>query len=287
MDIEKLKIDFEKRFERECQRTFFVGMPLTIISGQQLQITASLSVGGCILSADRDDGRIVIEYKDNTTYISCNILEFNLHQNIEQIAFLEKLKNCGIKLSGADLLIDFNSDLYNDNEILLTLALAKGITPKDAYAVKKDMVGIIGKRSRLLFSNKENFAYLPFCDRYCIVLCSIDERQKGQPTFKDAVIARAKTELMKENYENFGELVTSCYCSKKYGTKTQKMLSLATMLDDGIGYGVLNNGGIFAIVKTDRADTFIYNLKKAYENTVGSAPKFYVTLTANSGFFGK
>ena len=68
--------------------------------------------------------------------------------------------------------------------------------------------------------------------------------------------------------------------------RTKNLFDLAVRLKDALGLGILESGGIFAVVENKKVSAFVQNLKKEYENYYGTAPDFYITSTENSGIYG-
>ena len=296
MNFEKTAKSFKMHFGRNCERICFSGMSIPILMGDSESICASVSIGGFLAISGRQDGRFTAEFDDNQKYISSNILELKYHMEEPILAFLQKIQKSGVNLCGADVLFEYNTGIYNGYEPLLLSSLFSFCTEipmpiKMKYCLSnplKDFVSIVGMRETVLFTQGEKHTYLRFKSSIVkIVLCCFEEKNKIEKTWNMANIASI---LASGDYTRFGRMITSEYIGlleKSFvGKKTKNLFELALKLKDALGLGILESGGIFAIVENEKVNAFVQNLKKEYENYYGASPDFYITSTENSGIYG-
>ena len=295
MDIEGTAKSFDMRFGRKCTGICFVGMGIPILKGANTSIAAAVSVGGCAAAAPRRDGRFTAEFDDGRRHITSNTAELMYHRDEPMLDFLERLRCCGVMLGGADILFKYNTELYGGYEELLMSALPIFCPKTVPIALLKGCLsngisgfaGVAGKKDTLLFSNGEGYRYIKFSGSLVkLVLCCVSERNNPQYTAEAAVI-NAALGISSGDYVRFGQIITEEYrksiekCGA--GRKTRQLFELASGIGDALGCGVLENGGIFAVLENKKVDTFIHGLHTEYENCYGAAPDFYVTDTENSG----
>ena len=293
MDFEKTAVDFEKRFCRKCERILFCGMPLTVLKGENMALSAALSVGGCVALSKRRDGRFTAEFDDNEKYISGNVIEMELHKAEPMLEFLTRLKLTGARLGGADVLFEYNTGLYSEYEPLLLAAMycfCKDMpSPEEAKKClscpKRDFAAFCGTENALLFCGEKN-VYIKFSDNVVkMVLCHIDEKNEI-PVFDNETLINAAKILSLGDYRRFGELITREDRGSDMKKNTKNLFEIAREQKDALGLGISESGGIFAIVENKKVNGFIQNLKREYETYCGASPDFYVTRTENSGIYG-
>ncbi|MBQ7751345.1 MAG: hypothetical protein IJR79_00025 [Clostridia bacterium] len=296
MNFEKTAKSFKMHFGRNCERICFSGMSVPILINDSGSFCAAVSVGGAMAVAGRRDGRFTTEFDDNQKYISSNILDLKYHTEEPMLALLWKVQKSGIDLCGADVLFEYNTEIYGGYEPLLLSSLYS-FCSKMPVPIKmkcclsnplKDFVSMVGKRETLLFTEGEKHTYVQFKSSIAkIVLCCFDEENE---IGKMGNIRDAASILASGDYARFGEMITSEYtnllgrnCVRK---RTKNLFDLAVRLKDALGLGILESGGIFAVVENKKVSAFVQNLKKEYENYYGTAPDFYITSTENSGIYG-
>lgn len=298
MDIEKITVDFEKRFSKKCEKICFCGMPLTILKGEELVLSAALSAGGCAAAASRSDGRFTAEFDGNGKYISENVAELEYHTAEPMLGFLRRLEWLGAKLCGMDVLFEYNTAIYKGYEPLL-LSLMYGIcrdmplaweAAACLSAPKRDIAAVAGVKNALLLHGEKKDTYVKFSDSAAkIVLCKTDGKNRVEKRADKAILKAVKS-LSDGDYLKFGQLVTAEYAEaiKAGGITggTKSLFELAVNLKDSFGCGILEDGGIFAFAENKKVNAFIQNIKKEYENYCGTAPDFYITRTENSGIYG-
>ena len=293
MDFEKLARDFEKRFCKKCEKIIFCGMPLTVLKGAGLSLSAALSVGGGAALAVRRDGRFTAEFDDNKKYVSENVADAELHKAEPMLEFLTRVKTFGASLGGADILFEYNTGIYNEYEPLLLTAMyrfCRNMPPPARAALclsdkKRNMAAFCGVKDTLLLSGKMN-RYVKFRDGAVkIVLCHTGGENEP-PVFADEAVIDAANLLASEDYRSFGELITREYSGAEMKRQVKKLFEIALEQGDALGLGIAESGGIFAIVENRHVNAFVQNLKRQYENYCGASPDFYITRTESSGIYG-
>jgi hypothetical protein len=295
MDFEKTAKSFEKHFTSKCEEICFSGMPLTILKGEDMSLSTALSVGGCIALSKRNDGRFNARFDDNGKHIMFNVAEADYHKDEPMIEFFTRPENLGAQLFGADMVFEYNTNVYDEYEPLLLSAMYTFCDkmPKiDKIKTcltdpKRDFVSMIGKKDAVLLHGNGKYTYIKFPDiAVKIVLCIAKDNNYIKETDIMTLEFATKT-LALGDYTAFGEIITRehRYGIKegKIGKKSKEIFELAEKLNDACGLGFLENGGIFAVVMNSRVNAFVQNLKKEYETYYGAGPDFYVTRTENSG----
>ena len=295
MNFEKIRKSYNMRFGKAPYGVCFCGMALPLLKGADAGLYAPLSVGGYLALSTREDGRFTAEFDGNQKNISVNVMDTEYHKEEPMTAFLEKLKKRGVTLGGADILFGYNTKIYGGFEPLLLTAtyffcpkvlppetLKNCLTnPSEHYA------SFIGVRDTLLFTQGGRDIYVKFSDKIAkIVLCCIKERNR----LSDAAgneIKNAVLHLSAGDYERFGKKITEesrkILLSGGVGRHTRALFELAVRLNDGLGYGILSDGGIFAVVENKKVNAFIQNIQTEYEAYFGAPPDFYITRAENSG----
>ncbi|MCR4719861.1 MAG: hypothetical protein K5768_09565 [Firmicutes bacterium] len=295
MNFEKTAKSFEKHFTNKCEKICFAGMPLTILKGKNLCLCASLSIGGCAAVASRKDGRFNARFDDNEKYIMSNVAELEYHKDEPMLEFFTRPKRLGAQLCGADIVLEYNTKIYNEYESLLLSAMYTFCnrmpkieeTKSCLTNAKRDFVSMVGRKDTVLLHGDGEYTYIKFPDNAVkIVICSI----QGENYIKETdimTLENAAKSLALGDYITFGEIITHEHrCSikeGKIGKASKDVFELAEKLNDALGYGFWENGGIFAIVINSRVNAFVQNLKREYETYYGAAPDFYITRTENSG----
>ena len=295
MNFEKVAKSFNMHFGRECERICFSGLGIPIMQGRDASLCASLSAGRCLALARRVDGRFTAEFDDSQKYVSANVSELIYHKGEPMLEFLENVKKCGMELGGADVLFEYSEGMFEDYEPLLLSATyffcPKTVPPDKLKTCLSnqlvDLVSMAGRRETLLYIQGEKHFYIKFSDKIAkIVLCCINEENRLRKT-DGAALNGAALSISAEDYIRFGQSVTEEYKrlikTGGAGRRTKTLFETAVNLGDALGCGILEKGGIFAIVENNKVNAFVQNLKKEYENYCGAAPDFYVTRTENSG----
>lgn len=295
MDFKKVSESFEKHFMNKCEKICFAGMPITILKGGNLCLSAALSVGGCIALAKRKDGRFNVRFDDNEKHIVSNIAEAEYHKDEPMLEFFSRPKSFGAKLGGADIVFEYNTKIYNEYEPLLLSAMYTFCNDmpniEDAKIcltdAKRDFVSMAGKKDTILLHGAGEYTYIKFPEsRVKIVLCIVKDKNNITGAY-GAMLENAAKSLALGDYITFGEIITNEHKrsieSGGIGKASKEIFELAVRLKDTCGCGFLEKGGIFAIVINSRVNAFVQNLKKEYETYYGAPPDFYITRTENSG----
>ncbi|MCR4693649.1 MAG: hypothetical protein K5664_07190 [Firmicutes bacterium] len=292
MNFEKTAKSFEKHFAKSCEKICFAGMPLSIISSKEISLSAALSVGGCAAVARRGDGRFNAEFDDNVKYITSNVIDIEYHKKEPMLGFLARAESLGATLGGADIVFEYNTNIYNEYETLLLSCMYLFCNKMpDVKTAKnclnnpnRDFASIVGVKDRILMSANGKYTYIKFSDSAVkIVLCHIRDKNYIKECNDNAVKTAAES-LAMGDYLHFGEIIThEHYENAKAGKASKEAFRLAVKLKDALGCGFLENGGIFAIVENAKVNAFVQNMKKEYATYYGASPDFYITCTENSG----
>ncbi len=295
MDYNKIFTDFKKRYGEKCQSAYFVGKPVTFFSRSGITIGCAASVGGVLALSKRNDDRLITEFSDNSDFLSCNILDFPYNKDNKTVKTLSETEKYGVKIGGARLLIYYNTGLSHPFEPLLLTSLSgfcknvphvsELIKHFDSY--EKNMLCISSKADCVTVFDGQRIRHIPFPDSELkIVLCEIEDKVTIKKRPSDNAAQNSVELLQRGNFEEFGELLnkeTKWILDHNKNKKTQQLFDTAVRLSDAYGSGILEDGGIFSIVKNSRVDTFMHNLGSEYEKHFGSRPDFYVTKAQDSG----
>ncbi len=294
MNFQKISGDYNKRYGKECTGMFFTGKPVVFFSSGAITVGSCLSVGGCAAVSGRDDERIVIQFSDSDRYLSCNIIDLKHNDDEDIFRMLKKARDCGAKLSGADVLLYYNTKLSHPYiplmlgamEELFSEGMHEIIKHFDEYGKNKLCLSARRGTVSVIEGEGVNYYNLPD-DELKLVLANVKENVCRADECSEGFIRDALEVLSKGDYEGFGEYLNrnTRRILDKSGSlkKTKHLFETAVSLKDAYGSGMLEDGGIFSIVKNNRVDTFIHNLEREYEKYFGSGPDFYVTRTENSG----
>lgn len=293
MDLKKIKEDFEKRYAKSPENLFFCGKPIVFFKKNGLVTGTSLSVGGYIATAKREDGRIQLSHRDSNSLFSVNIEEIGIFRGEKICDLLIKLEEYGAKPQGADILIYENTDLKLPAELLLLCAqegfCKDPILPREAVRYfdnyEENSVAALSKSNRITAFCGQNIEYLPFHNqKYKIVISAVRDRT-GIKEYASLGAEDAREALFSQDMEKFGHILnksTGILLEKHPVSKSRRLFETASALGDSLGNGIFSEGGIFSIVENCRVDTFIHNLGSAYEKHMGGRPEFYITKTEDS-----
>lgn len=295
MDYNKIFTDFEKRYGEKCQSAYFVGKPITFFARSGITIGCAVSVGGVLALSKRSDNRLIAEFSDNGDFLSCNILDFPYNKDKKIINTLLQTEKYGVKIGGARLLIYHNTSLTHPFEPLLFTSLSGfcGKVPPASELIKhfdnyeQNMLCISSKADCVTVFDGQRIRHIPFPDSELkIVLCQIEEKVTIKKFPSDNSAQDSIELLQRGNFEKFGNSLnkeTKWILDHNKNKKTQQLFDTAVWLSDAYGSGILEDGGIFSIVKNSRVNTFMHNLGSEYEKHFASRPNFYVTNTQDSG----
>lgn len=294
MDLKKIKEDFEKRYAYPPENIFFCGKPIVFFKKNGLVLGTSVSVGGYIAIAKREDGRIQLQRRDSNSLFSVNTEELNIYQGEKICDFLIRLNRYGVTPQGADILIYENTNFKIPAELLLLCAqdgfCENALPPSEAVKYfdnyEENSVAVMSKSNRITALCGKRTEYLPFHNqKYKIVISAVRDRT-GIKEYASALAEDAKEALLVQDMERFGHILdksTGILLKKCRASKSSRLFETATELGDSLGNGILPSGGIFSVVENHRVDTFIHNLVSVYKKHCGGRPDFYITKAEDSG----
>ena len=295
MNCEKIKTDFKKRFESDCEKIYFMGKPLTFFKGNGRSLGCSVSAGCFLAMEKRDDERLMIEFSGSDRFITVNASELDKINSDEIFSVLSKVQKIGVKIGGVRLFFYHNTRLHTENKDILLSALnsfCENVPPcAELYRHFDDFeTGILSATSKAnylsLFDGCKS-VYFPLSkDRFKIVLCNIKDKRVRDFAAADTKIDRATDALANGDYMEFGRLLNmeAENVIKRNGLKaTAKLFEAAMEQKESLGNGVLYEGGIFSLVENKDVDFFVRNVSAKYRKFYGAAPNFYVTDTETSG----
>lgn len=295
MDYNKVFTDFEKRYGEKCNSAYFVGKPIVFFSRPGMTVGCSVSTGGCIALSKRDDERIEVQFSDSTEFISCNRLDFEYNKDNRIINLLLKMEKYGALTGGAKMLMFYNTSLYTPFEPMFFSAIGgfcKNAPPPIEMAkhfdnFEKNMICLSSKKDHITLFDGQRVRQLPFPDSQVkIVLSYIGEKITIKNFPQDKAAEEGICALLRGDWEKFGNALNreSKWIENKNNLRSIKNLfDTAVRLGDAYGSGVLEDGGIFSVVKNSRVDAFMHNLGAEYEKHFGRCPDFYVTRAEDSG----
>lgn len=295
MNYKKTFADFEKRYGEKCSAAFFAGKPLIFFSRPALTIGCCVSTGSALLVLPRSDGRLIAQASGSDFFLSCNTNEFKNNRDKRIVDLLLRAEKYGVSVGGAMLLFSQSTELLVPNEPLLFCAMRSFCRgAEDARELtlhfekfQENTISVTSKKDRITVFDGKNVQYAPLPDSQVkIVLCHTgsEEPVKHRPEVVSA--QSALSALSAGDIEKFGELLnreTEAVLTKNKLKQTTALFRTALKMGDAYGSGILEDGGIFSIVKNSRVDTFMHNLGSEYEKHFGSCPDFYVTRTEDSG----
>lgn len=297
MDFEKIKTDFEKRYERACEKIYFAGMGVELFSDNANTLSGCLSVGEAMATAKRDDGRITVQFSGSDSMTAFNVENIDVHQGKRVARLLKNAQNCGVKLSGADIFIFKNSRITDLLEPLMLgglSAFCEKVPRKESFLPRfekysENMMALLGKSKSVTLFDGQRPSYLPFFNGKCKIVITytggefLTIKKTFKSTFADSVSA-----LKKGDMEKFGALLdkdTEVLLKRNKWEKQEAIFSAAKTTKDALGSGILPCGGVFSLVENDKVDIFIHNVSACYQKYFGGMPDFYVTDFTDSGIF--
>lgn len=297
MDFEKIRTDFEKRYEMKCERTYFVGKSITLFSGNALTVSGCLSVGEAMAVARREDDRLVVEFSDADNMISFSISEMENYRDYRLVKLLTEAKKCGIKLGGANVFVFRNSQITNLLEPLFLGCMSsfcKNVPPKEKLLPRFENFGenskvLSGKQGCITIFDGQRTANIPFLrGEYKTVIAysgrdPVAKRSSEISFAEDGILA-----LKRGDAEKFGCLLTresrNIMKENKF-ENSRGLFESACCMSDCLGSGVVDGGGIFSFVENSKVDSFVHDVTSHYKKHFGGTPDFYITDFADSGVF--
>ncbi|MDD6736253.1 MAG: hypothetical protein PUE13_08100 [Clostridiales bacterium] len=296
MNFNEVYTDYKKRFGREKERAYFVGKPVVFFSCRGLTAGCCVSVGGCAALARRDDDRIIVQFSDSEKFINCSKSDLENNKDEKVCALLLKAETLGADLRGAEILLHYNSGISHPYQPLIMTAM-KGFCNNvpdvrelagSAGNYEKNMLALSGRQNCAAVMEGGQVRYLPLDDGAVkIVLCYTGDKPKNTAQGNINTARAALEELSRGDYEKFGGLLSryteELLAREKSCRRASRLHKMSVQLGDAYGSGILEDGGIYAIVKNDRVDTFMHNLSEEYRKYCGAPPEFYVTKAEDSG----
>lgn len=297
MDFEKIKTDFKKRYDRDCEKIYFAGMGTELFSEGANTLSGCLSLGEAMVTAKRDDGRITVQFSGSDSMASFNIEDIDRHQGKRVARLLKNAQNCGVNLSGADIFIFKNSRITDLLEPLMLgglPAFCEKVPRKEILLprfenYKENMITLSGKSKCATIFDGQRVTHIPFFGGKCKVVITytggdfLTIKKSFKSSFADGVLA-----LKKGDMEKFGALLdkdTEILLKRNKWDRQEAIFSASQNTKDALGNGIMPCGGVFSLVENDKVDRFIHGLSACYLKYFGGVPDFYVTDFADSGCF--
>ncbi len=297
MDFEKIKTDFEKRYDRKCEKIYFAGMGIELFSENANTLSGCVSLGEVMATAKRDDGRITVQFSGSDSMTSFNVNDIDAHLGMRTARLLKNVQNCGIKLQGADIFIFKNSRITDLLEPLLLgglSAFCEKVPRKETLLprfenYKENLMTLSGKSKSTTLFDGQRTSHLSFFDGRCKVVITYTggdfvtpKRMQGS-SFSDAVLA-----LKKGDMEKFGMLLdkdTQKLLKENKWEHIEGIFLAAKATKDALGSGIIPCGGVFTLVENHKVDGFVRGVSSWHQKYFGGVPDFYVTDFVDSGFF--
>lgn len=297
MDFEKIKTDFEKRYDRTCEKIYFAGMGLELFSENARSLSGCVSIGEAMALAKRDDGRITIQFSGTDSMASFNVTEIKRYQGQRFAHLLGKAETCGISLQGADIFIFKNSritDLLEPLTLGGLSAFCEKVPRKESLLphfekFTENMITLSGKKRSVTLFDGQRATHIPFFSGKCKVVITysggdflIIKKSSGS-ALEDAISA-----LKKGDMEKFGFLLdkdTQNLLRDKKWERQESLFRCAKTTKDALGNGIIPCGGVFSVVENNKVDRFIQGVLTMHQKHFGGAPDFYVTDFVDSGYF--
>ncbi len=295
MDYNKIFTDFEKRYGKKCEEAYFVGKPIVFFSRPGMTVGCSTSIGGCIALLRRDDDRVEVQFSDSTEFLSCNRLDFEYNKEKEIIKLLLDVEKYGVEVGGAKIFMFYNTALSQPVQPMFFSALGgfcKKVPPPQEIAkhfdeLEKNMICLSSKKDHITIFDGQRIRYLPFPDSQVkIVISHIGEKEVIRKFPQDTLAKDGLDALARNDWEKLGNALNreAAHIAEKNNLKkVSRLLDVVKRLDDAYGSGVLEDGGIFSVVKNSRVDAFMYDFGAEYKRYFGGCPDFYVTRAEDSG----
>ena len=297
MDFEKIKTDFEKRYDRTCENIYFAGMGMGLFSENAKTLSGCVTLGEAMAVAKRDDERITVQFSGSDSMTSFNVNEIDAHIGMRVARLLKNAQNCGITVGGADIFIFKNSRITDLLEPLIIgglSAFCKNVPRKESLLARfesyeENMVTLSGKSKSLTLFDGQRTTHIPFFDgKYKVVITytggyALNKKGMRKSSFQDALSA-----LKKGDAEKFGAFLdkdTRKLLKESKGMSQEGIFLAATKTKDALGNGIMPNGSVFSLVENDKVDSFIHNVSVWHQKHFGGVPDFYVTDFCDSGYF--
>lgn len=291
MELEKVYIDFEKRYGKKCNAACFVGMPIIFFSAHDYFAGCAVSAGGYAAMRERNDERIMIQYSDNDLFLNYKISKMKENKNIGEI-FL-RAENAGVKINGAEILLRYNTRLKNMQNPMLISLLSKISDAENFIKFFDDAeinsICMHSRKNHAVCCKGDKIFYLPFSDEEVkIIITDIGTETDMLPECTAEQAERFVCALNNRDYEKFGQMLneqTEMFFNKNAVNGAVKNLFLtAKRLGDAFGSGFCG-GRMFSVMKNGAVDSYMCNLNREYSRYYGGKPDFYVTRSEDSGIY--
>lgn len=297
MDFEKIKTDFEKRYDKPCEKIYFAGMGIELFSEKAKSLSGSLSIGEAMAVKKRDDGRITLQFSGTDEALSFNVTEIERYRGQRFVWLLEKAQGCGITLGGADIFIYKNTKITDLLEPLVIggiSAFCENVPKKENLVLRfenyiESIATLSGRRRCVTLVDGQTTKYLPFFGGRCKVVVTyiggdlINKKRGEKTSLEDAVSA-----IKKGDMEKFGALLdkdTKAQLRQNKWDRQEEIIRAIKTTKDALGSGIMPCGGVFSVVENDKVDRFVHDVSAFYRKHIGGTPDFYVTDFVDSGFF--
>lgn len=297
MDFEKIKTDFEKRYDRKCEKIYFAGMGIELFSENAYTLSGCVSLGEAMGVAKRDDGRITVQFSGSDSMSSFNVSDIDAHLGMRVPRLLKNAQSCGVKVGGADIFIFKNSRITDLLEPLLIgglSAFCEKVPRKDALLSRfenygKNLITLSGKEKRVTLFDGQRVTHLPFFGGRCKVVITyvggdfMHIKRTSGSSYKDAVSA-----LRKGDIKNFGMLLdkdTQKLLKENKCEQVEGIILATRATKDALASGIIPCGGVFSLVENHKIDRFIQEVSSYRQKYFGGVPEFYVTDFVDSGYF--
>lgn len=297
MDFEKIKTDFEKRYDRPCEKIYFAGMGIELFSEKADSVSGCLSLGEAMATARRDDGRITVQFSGSDAETSFNADEIDEHLGERVARILKKATETGVEIGGADIFIFKNTRITDLLEPLILggiTAFCQKVPKMETFLPRfenyqENIITLSGRKGCVTVLDGQRKNYIPFLGGKCkIVIIYTDKavpyaKKTAGESFADGVLA-----IKKGDMERFGALLDKNTERFLTGNKCDSVKALVTAVKtvkDATGCGILPAGGVFSVVENHKVDRFIHGVSAVYQKSFGGVPDFYVTDFVDSGYF--
>lgn len=299
MDFEKIRTDFEKRYEKKCENIFFAGKRIDLFEKNSLSVSACLTIGEAMAVSKRDDGKITVQFSGTDDMVSFNVAELYENRKNELAELLIKAKNFGITPMGADVFIFKNTRITYlfDALILGGLSTFCGNVPKMEKLLplfdnfSENMKTLSGKCRRFTIFDGQKVSYASFFGgKYKVVLVCDKEAHPPSKALQKPSVDEGILAIKKGDAEAFGTLLdkdSKRFLKECKKSKTHSIYSSVFSSEYALGSGIMEDGNVFSFVENEKIDCFVRNTSSGYKKYYGGNLEFYVTDFADSGFFVK
>lgn len=297
MDFEKIKTDFEKRYDRKCESMYFAGENITFFEKNANRISGCLSIGEVLAVSSRGDGRINVQYSGSDSMLAFNVSEIQNYQDFGFARILIKAEKQGVRLGGGDVFIYKNSRITELMQPLILGSLSAfchNVPPKEKLLphfpnYTRNIAVLTGRKGSITVTDGQRTFWQPFFDgRYKIVIAHLGEKMTYKSVRESRYIDEATDSIKRGNCDKFCSLLdkeTAELLSKNKADKLAGIYNAAKKTGDAKGSGIVDSGGVFFVVENEKIDIFIHNTLAEYRKYWGGSPDFYVTDFVDSGVF--